>query len=212
MNVLEPLTPQRRRQLTRSHLLAAAEQVFKTRGFHAASIDAVAASAGFTKGAVYSNFADKADLFIALTEHRWNEQFAAVRRALTDAASLDADERADLFKRLVTDLLWGDRDWQLLLLEFSIHAARHPEARQLLQQRHRVDRATLAQLIGAELDRVGAEAPVPLDDLAGVFLALFNGIALKHATHPDSRDEAILQAAITFLNYALDGFPRRIES
>ena len=65
---LEPLTPERRRQQTRDYLLQAAAQVFAERGFHGASLDEVAAAAGFTKGAVYSNFKNKEDLFLALLE------------------------------------------------------------------------------------------------------------------------------------------------
>jgi AcrR family transcriptional regulator len=194
--------------MTRAHLLTAAEQVFKARGFHDASIDAVAGAAGFTKGAVYSNFTDKADLFIALTEQRYEQQLAAVRRALHDAASLGPEERVDLFERLSTELLWGDKEWLLLFLEFSVYAARHPAAQRRLSERYRTDCATLAPLLGAELERVGARAPLPLDDLAAVFLACFNGIALKHATHPDDDDNRLVQSAITMLNTALDSFPR----
>ena len=65
---LDPLTPERRRRQTRDHLLDAAAQVLAERGFHGASLDEVAAAAGFTKGAVYSNFKNKEDLFLALLE------------------------------------------------------------------------------------------------------------------------------------------------
>jgi AcrR family transcriptional regulator len=206
---VEPLTPERRRQLTRSHLLAAAEQVFIARGFHGASIDEVAATAGFTKGAVYSNFKNKEDLFIALTERRWDQQMDAVRRAMADAASLDADERADLFTRLSADLLWVDRDWQLLFLEFSVYAARNADAQRELAERSRAACAALAQLLDTELRRVGARSPIPLEDLAAVYLAFFNGVALKHATNPEEGDEQMLQSAIRVLEHALDAFPRR---
>ena len=206
--VVEPLTPERRRQLTRSHLLAAAEQIFKERGFHDASIDEVAAAAGFTKGAVYSNFKNKEDLFIALTEQRWDQQMAAVRRAMSAAGTLGADERADLFRRLTADLR-ADRDWELLLLEFSVYAARNPRAQRRLAQRYDADCAALAPLLDAELHRASRQSPIPPNDLAALFLAFFNGIALKHATNPDHTDETLLQCAITLLNYAIDAFPRQ---
>src|ERR1700756_5756827 len=67
---LEPLTPERRRAMTRDHLLAAAAEVFGRRGYHAATLDEVAEAAGFSKGAVYSNFASKEDLFLALLRQR----------------------------------------------------------------------------------------------------------------------------------------------
>ena len=61
---IDPLTPERRRERTRQHLIDAAVVVFGQRGFHGASLDEVAATAGFTKGAVYSNFKSKDDLFV----------------------------------------------------------------------------------------------------------------------------------------------------
>ena len=67
---IEPLTPERRRAMTREHLLEAAAVVFARNGYHGASLDEVAAAAGFTKGAVYSNFKSKEDLFLALIDHR----------------------------------------------------------------------------------------------------------------------------------------------
>src|SRR5579863_10773918 len=79
---IEPLTPERRRQQTRDHLLAAAAQVFADRGFHGASLDEVAAVAGFSKGAVYSNFKNKEDLFLALLESHYEREMAAVRATL----------------------------------------------------------------------------------------------------------------------------------
>ena len=68
----EPLTPERRRELTRRHLLEAAAIVFARDGFHGATVDKVASHAGFTKGAVYSNFKSKDDLAIAAADH-WSE-------------------------------------------------------------------------------------------------------------------------------------------
>jgi AcrR family transcriptional regulator len=59
-----------RRQQTRQELLSAAEACFVTRGFHTTSVDEVAEQAGYTKGAVYSNFASKEDLFFAVYERR----------------------------------------------------------------------------------------------------------------------------------------------
>src|SRR5271166_4734292 len=76
---IEPLTPERRRQQTREHLLQAAAQVFAERGFHGASLDEVAAAAGFTKGAVYSNFKNKEDLFLALLEDAYTRELSALK-------------------------------------------------------------------------------------------------------------------------------------
>src|SRR5258708_26465376 len=67
---IEPLTPDRRRALTRQHLLAAASEVFARRGYAAATIDEVAERAGFSKGAVYSNFSSKEHLLMAVMQEQ----------------------------------------------------------------------------------------------------------------------------------------------
>jgi AcrR family transcriptional regulator len=201
---VQPLTPERRREMTRSHLLAAAAQVFARKGFHGASIDDVAAAAGFTKGAVYSNFKNKEDLFLGVLDQRIAEQFVAVRTALTAAATLQHDARSTVFTRLTAEWLWGDEDWQLLFLEFSLYAARNPHARRKLAERTRLDAELLQPIVQAELDRDGAEPPIPVDQLTAIFLALFGGIALRHATNPTDADDTLLQSAITFLSYALE--------
>ena len=61
----EKWTVERRRELTREALLASAREVFAHRGFHAASLEEIAEAAGFTRGAVYSNFENKEELFFA---------------------------------------------------------------------------------------------------------------------------------------------------
>ena len=65
-----PLTRAERREQTRDDLIAAADRLFVEGGFHATSLDQIAAAAGYTKGAVYSNFASKEDLFFAVYERR----------------------------------------------------------------------------------------------------------------------------------------------
>jgi len=67
---LPRLTRDERRAQTRERLIDAAADVFNRLGYHGASLEAVADAAGYTKGAVYSNFASKADLFVALAERR----------------------------------------------------------------------------------------------------------------------------------------------
>ena len=70
--------------MTRRHLLDAAATVFARQGFHGASLDDVAAVAGFTKGAVYSNFASKDDLFLAVFEDRYAREQDEMHRVLTE--------------------------------------------------------------------------------------------------------------------------------
>jgi AcrR family transcriptional regulator len=74
-----------RREKTRQDLLNAAETCFVTRGFHATSVDEVAERAGYTKGAVYSNFASKEDLFFGVYQRRVDHVVAEVVPGLREA-------------------------------------------------------------------------------------------------------------------------------
>src|SRR6478672_13456223 len=97
---IEPLTPERRRAMTREHLIEAAAVVFARDGYHGASLDDVAATAGFTKGAVYSNFKSKEDLFLALVDHRIETQMAAFATEL-DAPAASAGEQLPRIQDLI---------------------------------------------------------------------------------------------------------------
>src|SRR5262249_51184370 len=121
----EPLTPERRRAMTRQHLLEAAAIVFARDGFHGATLDDVASTAGFTKGAVYSNFKNKEDLFLELLDDRVTRQLAVVFDVI-DAGPHDKVEQFPRVRELLgADLFWDD-DFATLYLEFVLYARRHP--------------------------------------------------------------------------------------
>src|SRR4029079_9282818 len=88
----EPRPPDRRRAMTRQHLLEAAAIVFARNGFPGATLDEVSARAGFTKGAVYSNFKSKDDLFLALLEDRTERQLAVVSDVLEAGGHAPSDK------------------------------------------------------------------------------------------------------------------------
>ncbi|MBV8950275.1 MAG: helix-turn-helix transcriptional regulator, partial [Actinobacteria bacterium] len=88
----EPLTPERRRAMTRRYLLDAAEVVFVRDGFYGATLDKVASLAGFTKGAVYSNFKNKEDLFVELLDDRFERQVAVISEALDEVPHVASEQ------------------------------------------------------------------------------------------------------------------------
>src|SRR5215212_416476 len=97
---VEKLTRERRRQQTRDVLIAAATEVFAQRGYEGASLEEIAETAGFTRGAIYKNFAGKEDLFFAVTD-RFNELIIEAFRAIAPSS---ADDREWDFSRLAE--LW----------------------------------------------------------------------------------------------------------
>src|SRR3954465_1055215 len=115
-----PLSRAERREQTRDDLLAAADRAFVGGGFHATSLDEIAAAAGYTKGAVYSNFASKEDVFFAVYERRAEHGIAAMQRTLADApdlaTGLDAITRAPARRRGT-----AEDGWLAAFFEFWAH-------------------------------------------------------------------------------------------
>ena len=202
---LEPLTPARRRQQTREYLLRAAAQVFAERGFHGASLDEVASVAGFTKGAVYSNFKNKEDLFLALLEAHFERELADVRTTLeTTEGSLDA--QLSEFARLIHLQEEGVGDsWATLYEEFHLYAMRNPAVRQQLADFYRVDVAAVAEIIEGERARQGIEIPESAEDAARFVVALMRGISMMRAIDPAVVTDAFLETVMVFLARALTG-------
>jgi AcrR family transcriptional regulator len=165
----------------RALLLAAARRVFLERGYYAATLDQIADEAGFSKGAVYSRFASKADMFLALLEDRITERAAQNARLAGElagtgnfAALLDLAERAER----------GAPGWRLLVTEFRVHAARDPELNRRYAALHTRTVDGIAHVF-AEVSKEGAEGfPVPPRQLAELWLAIETGRALEQIADP----------------------------
>jgi AcrR family transcriptional regulator len=198
---IEPLTPERRRAMTREHLLEAAAVVFARDGYHGASLDDVAAAAGFTKGAVYSNFKSKEDLFLALIDHRLEEQTAAFAAAL-DAPVAHGDDQLPRIQELIARSF--DRDQGALHYEFMAYAARNPEIRAKLADRARRGRDATIRLITDEHKRLGIVPAYPIPVLAQLMLSLFDGLADLWFLDPELVDEQMLRDVLAFLYANID--------
>ena len=180
-----PLTPERRRQLTRDTLIDAAADLFARRGFHAASLDEIAAAAGFTKGAIYSNFGSKEDLLLAVVEQRGDRMLSAMWDAHQAKGAVhvhDPQDAAANWRRIVA----ADEQTQLLRLELRLYALREPSVRDRFAdlQRRQLERATEFLVREAEADGYGFRMPV--QHLAGLMIALTEGLLMEAAVDPDN--------------------------
>jgi AcrR family transcriptional regulator len=195
----EPLTPERRRAMTRQHLLDAAAIVFTRNGFHGSTLDEVAATAGFTKGAVYSNFKSKDDLFLALLDDRIERQFAVASEVL-EAGSHDVTEQLPRIRELLhSNAFFWDDSWTTLYLEFVLYSRRNPEAAAKLAASAERTRAFVTAMMDAEYATVGSESRYPTAHLAEISLALFNGLGIDRLVDPRSVTEATIDTVVSFL-------------
>lgn len=193
------LTREEARQQNRQRLIEAAADVFAERGFHAASVDAIADRVGLTKGAAYANFASKEDLFLVVLEARMQAQVEMVEHLAVAATGLPAEEVLGL----TPSLDWLDERWCLLVFEFWLHALRHPPVRYRLAELYGRFRSGLAPL----LERY-VPAGLAREELAGAVIALYQGLALQRHCDP----EAISADLIKNLLAALDNQNLRQEA
>src|SRR3954447_23818313 len=128
---VERLTPERRRQLTREALVAAAAEVFTAKGFHAASLDEIAETAGFTRGAIYSNFGSKEELLFAVYDRLDDLTLAGMADAI-DHGDRDPVSDAKVAAQVWARLFRRSRDLIALSLELRLYALRNPAARERL--------------------------------------------------------------------------------
>jgi AcrR family transcriptional regulator len=174
------ITRAERQRRTREDLVDAAERLFSGQGFHATSLDAVAAEAGFTKGAVYSNFESKEDLFFAVYERRVDRRVeqmeAAVANAATSVEALDG-------------LMPGAGRppaydcWLAVFFEFWAHVLRHPELKQRFAAQHRRVIEPLAKVAQPTDD------PQERYRLATARFAMQLGLQLERLTQPEVVDD-----------------------
>ena len=163
-------------------LIDAAATVFAQKGYGGASLEEVAETAGFSKGAVYSNFSGKEELFLALLTQRVGARLSAIEDALNrgDGGNGDALERA---ADAMASLLERDPQWHVLFLEFWLFAMRHPSAHRQLAEHRKRARAAIAAVFSRQNPRLGAGSPIPAAASA-VLLALSNGLAIEHLIDP----------------------------
>jgi AcrR family transcriptional regulator len=197
----QPLTRARRREMTRRHLMDAAAAVFARDGFHGASLDHVAATAGFTKGAVYSNFASKDDLFLAVFEDRYSNEQNEMHRVLTeDQQPYELGDQSEVFERVrgVIDRTWDD-EWTALYLEFVLYAKRNADAAKKLAESVRRQREMTTAMLAEAYQSIDYVPDTPVDVLATLSIALFDGLALGRLADPVAFDDAMLTHFLNFL-------------
>jgi AcrR family transcriptional regulator len=200
------LTRKEQQAETRERLLGSAAKVFARRGFQAASLDEIAADAGFTKGAVYANFAGKEALFLAMLDERFAERRAAIERIAATGEEPETQVRrgGGEFAQYLT----ADPDWQQLFAEMVAHAGRDERFRAALVARYRDLRAVIAEAYAGRADELGVEPPVPVEQIALMVFAMGNGFAVEKTLEPDAVPDDLFA---TMLEIFLTGMRAMVE-
>lgn len=171
----------RRRENTRQRLLDAAAQVFAEVGLDAASVEAVCERAGYTRGAFYSNFDSKEELFLELAARVAIEHVAAVRervRALEADAAVDVSPATALsLVERVLEVSPDERLGVLLMSEIRIHALRSPEIAEAFLAHDAEMSRSVAQLVGEIARAKRIRLRLSAEDTARILLLVWEGAA-----------------------------------
>lgn len=191
------LSREESRRQTRARLLTAAAQVFAQAGFNGASVEDIAEAAGYSKGAVYSNFDSKEDLFLALIDQSLAIEIEQLGH------HLDLDLWQSQFDQELTDP--AKLTINLLTVEFFLYAMRNPDAREKLAQRYRTAYAALEKLLAQHYQDRKRPIPMSSTQLAWAMTAVGTGLFIQSCIDPRSTPAGIYQQTLKHLLYGEAG-------
>ena len=178
---------------TRSRLLTSAWRIFARDGYGAASLEEIAESAGFSKGALYGHFSNKAELFLALLDARIERRIGEIQTQLGGRALDETLKRiGDQWVALVRD----EPEWSLLLYEFWAHAVRDPRLRERFAARYQAFRAQVTEIVEREVPH--APSGMGPAELATSVAAMAHGFAIERLLDPDTVPDDLFPAMLTF--------------
>ncbi len=176
--MVEQWTRERRLERTRSLLLDAAEEVFAEKGFTPASLDDIARTAGYTKGAIYKHFATKEDLFLAVSDRYWRRYFDNFAEVLSTAKEVGAPELDAIGQRWRQLSLDRGAEHAALGHEFTLYLLRNPEARERVAAKRSEVVEALADFIVKGIERMGGSLLIAPLTFAQVLVATSDSVVL----------------------------------
>jgi AcrR family transcriptional regulator len=180
------MTRVEQQQRTRDDIVLAADRLFVEQGFHATSVDQIAAAAGYTKGAVYSNFDAKEDVFFAVYERRVQQGVEEIERAIErtpDAPAMIVALASDTGHRRGRD----DR-WLATFFEFWAHVVRRPALRARFAELHTRTRLPGDEALAQFARERGIDLPASPAAVILAIQAMSVGLALERLVQPDVVD------------------------
>jgi AcrR family transcriptional regulator len=190
------LTRKEKQAKTRSSLLKSATKLICRKGITEASIDEVAADAGYTKGAFYANFKSKEEMFLVMMDEKYAAELERIEASLPGEGMPVEEVRASAedFIRFA----WADSEWPRLYFEFTTYAARNPEFREELATRNRAMRERIAEIIRHWAEDFPADSPFPYEDIAMMLHWMVDGFMIGRLVEPALDEELYSTMVATF--------------
>ena len=180
---------------TRERLLDAALEVFSRRGYYAASVDEIAAEAGYSKGAVYSNFSNKEGLFLALIDRRFAkdaQDYPGIADFMKEGLQFEEFEEDFDFR----EEIMKDPTWNILMVEFFLYAMREGNNRAELAARYKQLRGLMEENLSTLYARLGKKPMLPVAELPWSVFALGMGMMLQFLIEPEGLPKGVYERAL----------------
>jgi len=191
------LTRKQSKAHTRERLLDAARSVFASSGFHGASVEEIASAAGYSTGALYSNFDGKEDLFLALMEKEIEEHAREIARAVGSRPTVA--ERATGGARQWMTMIEREPELLLLFMEFWAYGVRDEQVRPKVAERFAHVRRMLTTLIADSAREFDLQLQLPAEQLAIAIDALADGIARQKLADPAAVPDELMGTVLSLL-------------
>ena len=185
-------------------MLAAAEQAFAERGFHAASVDAIAEASGITKPMIYAYFGSKEGLYRACMQRARARLLTALRDGVDTSAAPDQQ----LWHGLLAVFTFVERErdsWAILLGEVTQGTG--PFAQDGAAVRRELS-ALIAELLRRAASAEGLDTGALADQLARALMGAGESLAVWWAEHPE---EPVERIALVLMNFAWNGLGGLID-
>jgi AcrR family transcriptional regulator len=191
------LTREQSKANTRERLLAAARSAFASGGFNGTSVEEIASRAGFSTGALYSNFDGKEDLFLVLMEREIDEHAREIAEAVRERASVA--ERATGGARQWMTMIEREPELLLLFTEFWAYGVRDAGVRPKVAARFAQIRRLLTKLIEDGVREFELELALPAEQLAIAVDAIADGIARQRLADPSAVPDELMGNVLALL-------------
>ena len=185
------LTREERREQTRRRLKESAMELFAVHGYEGTAVEELAEHAGYSRGAFYSNFANKEELMKAIIAEGFDSDIENLRRM----ESIEGTEELSAAYQQLAEAFYGNPENLLWMLEFQLSAVRYPELRDAYAAQHRRLREGIRHLLVTHLQWQGHEDAEAYREYADLFLVILPGLGLLRLIYGEEIDPATFARA-----------------
>lgn len=190
------LTREESKALTQERLLESAAKLFARHGFAGASIEDIAETAGFSRGAFHSNFKNKDELFLALVERQIKGMTAEINELL--AASKSNHETLESLRAAYVRYTGTDKDAFLLLTEAQLYALRNPRFGKKLSSLFSAIHNQLINSVEHFQQKLGHKNPCSAEMLVLIGFALSHGMTLHNLMDSERYTDKLVSESMRF--------------